>query len=368
MRQQAVATNTWNIYINGILKTTVTAKYYPSTSVTRTSSYIGRSNWGDPYYNGVIDDFRIYNTVLTAQQVNTVYLGSGYGVIFSGAGSNIASNTGLPGTVNIQHPVVAVGQGTHTLAYSPDGVRWTGLGTTMFSSAGYSVAWNGTRWIAGGIGTNTLAYSYDGLRWTGLGATIFSTQVNSVAWNGSIWVAGGSGTNDIAISPDGLTWTGSPTANAIFTSCNAVAWNGTQWVAVGAGTNSIAYSTDGFVWTAIGSTVFSTQGNGVCWTGSSGLPSEPARIPSRIRPTGQHGPVSAPRSFQRPATAFVGTALGGLRSDPAPIPSRIRPMEPRGSVSEQVCSPLPATVSVGPAHDSSPLEVIRIPLDIRKTA
>ena len=187
---------------------------------------------------------------------------------FSTAGSNIASNLSLSGSVNIQHPVVAVGQGVHTLAYSPDGIRWTGLGTTMFSGAGYSVAWNGTRWVAGGLGSNTLAYSYDGLRWTGLGATIFSAQVNGIAWNGSVWVAVGAGSNAIAYSADGLSWIGSPSANAIFTSCNAVAWNGAQWVAVGAGTNSIAVSTDGFVWNAYGSTVFSTQGNGVYWTGS----------------------------------------------------------------------------------------------------
>jgi len=260
-------TSTWNIYLNGVFKTTTT-NYYPSTAVTRTASYIGKSNWEiDGYYNGFIDDFRVYNSVLTAQQVNTLYLGSGYGMLFSTAGSSVASNS-LSGTVNIQHPVVAVGQGTHTLAYSPDGVRWTGLGTTMFSGTGYGVAWNGIKWIAGGLGSNTLAYSYDGVRWTGLGATIFSTQVSGVAWNGSIWVAVGSGTNTIASSTDGLAWTSSPSANVIFTSCNAVAWNGTQWVAVGAGTNSIAYSADGFVWTAIGSTVFSAQGNGICWTGS----------------------------------------------------------------------------------------------------
>jgi hypothetical protein len=259
-------TSTWTIYVNGGW-VAATTNYYPSTSVTRTLSYIGKSNWADPYYNGVIDDFRIYNTVLTAQEVNTLYLGSGYGMLFSGAGSNIASNS-LSGTVNIQHPVVAVGQGVHTLAYSPDGIRWTGLGTTMFSGAGYCVAWNGTRWIAGGLGSNTLAYSYDGLRWTGLGATIFSSQVNGIAWNGSVWVAVGAGMNAIAFSADGVMWTGSPSANAIFTSCNSVAWSGKQWVAVGKGTNSIAYSTDGFVWTAIGSTVFSTQGNGICWTSS----------------------------------------------------------------------------------------------------
>lgn len=262
-------TSVWNIYINGVFKATNTS-YYPNPAISRTLSYIGRSNWtSDGYYNGNIDDFRIYNTVLTASHVSTIYSGSVYDstyhTTFSTAGSKIASNTSLSGTVMIQHPVVAVGQGTHSLAYSPDGVQWTGLGTSLFTT-GYAVAWNGSKWIVGGLGTNTLAYSYDGLRWTGLGATIFSVQTNGIAWNGSIWVAVGSGINTIVYSTDGIVWISS--TNTIFTSCNAVAWNGKMWVAVGTGANSIAYSTDGIAWTAISSTIFSTQGNGVAWTGS----------------------------------------------------------------------------------------------------
>jgi hypothetical protein len=266
------ATSTWNIYINGVLKTTATAKSYPNPTVTKTISYIGRSNWSaDFYYNGNIDDFRIYNSVLTASQVNTIYSGSvydsTYNTTFSTAGSKIASNNVLSGTVSIQHPIIAVGQGTHSLAYSPDGVQWTGLGTALFTT-GYCVCWNGSRWIAGGLGTHTLAYSYDGLRWTGLGATVFSIQTNGIAWNGSLWVAVGSGLHTVAYSYDGLAWLGSVQGTAIFTSCNAVAWNGKQWVAVGLGTNSIAYSADGITWTAISSTIFSNKGNSVAWTGS----------------------------------------------------------------------------------------------------
>jgi hypothetical protein len=258
-------TSTWNIYINGVFKTTTTS-YYPNTAVSRTLSYIGRSNWvSDSYYNGNIDDFRIYNATLTASQAYAIYSGSGYNNMFSTAGSGIASNNTLSGTVVIQHPVVAVGQGTHSLAYSPDGVQWTGLGTALFTT-GYCVAWNGSKWIVGGLGANTLAYSYDGVRWTGLGSTVFSVQVNGIAWNGSLWVAVGSGLNTIAYSTDGLSWMG--INNTIFTSCNAVAWNGKQWVAVGQGTNSIAYSADGITWTAISNTIFSDKGNGIAWTGS----------------------------------------------------------------------------------------------------
>ena len=140
---------------------TTTTSYYPTTTVTRSNCYIGKSNWvADGYYNGAIDDFRIYNTVLTAAQISTIYsasvIDSTYNTTFSTAGTSVAANSLLTGSVNIQHPVIAFGQGTHTLAYSPDGVQWTGLGTSLFSTAGYGAAWNGTQWIAVGSGTNTL--------------------------------------------------------------------------------------------------------------------------------------------------------------------------------------------------------------------
>jgi hypothetical protein len=215
--------------------------------------------------------FRIIATSVWATtalfEFGELYLRFSNGTNFSTAGSGVASNNGLPGTVTIQHPVIAVGSGMNSLAYSPDGVQWTGLGNNLFS-AGNGVAWNGSKWIACGTGTHTLAHSIDGLRWTGMGINVFSTQANGIAWNGSLWVAVGSGTNSIAYSADGLTWMGSTSGNAIFTSANSVAWSGTRWVAVGQGTNSIAYSTDGIAWTAISSVVFSTKGNGVAWTGS----------------------------------------------------------------------------------------------------
>ncbi len=66
---------------------------------------------------------------------------------------------------------VAGGDGINRLAYSYDGINWTGLGTIIFNFA-LCAAWNGTMWVAGGAGSgggNTLAYSYDGINWTGAG-------------------------------------------------------------------------------------------------------------------------------------------------------------------------------------------------------
>ena len=68
------ATSTWNVYVNGVNKSSVSTNAYPTTSVTRANSYIGRSGWAaDAYYNGNIDEFRIYDTVLNATDVTALY-------------------------------------------------------------------------------------------------------------------------------------------------------------------------------------------------------------------------------------------------------------------------------------------------------
>ena len=160
---------------------------------------------------------------------------------------------------------VAVGAGSgNTIAYSADnGNVWIGLGKTIFSSSGYGVTWNGTRFVALGGGGNTIAYSTNGITWTGLGTTIFSASGRFATWSGSRWVAVGQGsTHTIAHSTDGITWTGIGTT--IFnTRGNSVTWNGYRFVAVGEGTNTIAYSPNGITWIGLGTTIFSTRGLGV---------------------------------------------------------------------------------------------------------
>jgi hypothetical protein len=121
---------------------------------------------------------------------------------------------------------VAGGSGTNALAYSYNGINWTGLGKTTFS-IGYTVAWNGSMWVAGGEGSvNTLAYSYNGIVWTGLGSTIFSTNGYEITWDGYTWFAAGYGTvHTLAYSYNGINWTG--LGKTIFSSSgNAIAWNG----------------------------------------------------------------------------------------------------------------------------------------------
>jgi hypothetical protein len=254
----------WIMYINGvnINATSTYTTVYPST-IQYSTNYLGKSNWGDPYFNGAIDDVRIYNSVLTTDKITSIY---NYKTpIIAPPAITYPFTTGR-GVAWNGIMWIAVGQGTNSIAWSTDGKSgWTGVTWTGTSfTAGNGVTWNGYMWVAVGEGTNKLAWSIDGKTWTPGNNSPF-TLGNGVAWNGSMWVAVGAGTNKLAWSTDGVNWTG--IVSSIFTAGNGVAWNGSMWVAVGQGTNTIAWSTNGRDWTGIVSSIF-TSGKGVTWNGS----------------------------------------------------------------------------------------------------
>ena len=217
---------------------------------------------------------------------------------------------------------IATGFGTNTIAYSYDGINWTGLGLTIFSTFGWNVAWNGNMFVATGRGTNCTAYSYNGINWRGSGNVPFSAANGAIGitWDGERWhtgqhnsalgaysynginwttytptfaegpiffattynippipyiqqptIAVGSGQNSLAYSDDGINWLGLGTLIFSQEACD-VAWNGTLWVAMGIGGNSIAYSKDGILWTGLGTSIF-TSGSAVAWNGNLWLAS-----------------------------------------------------------------------------------------------
>ena len=66
----------YTIYINGVnvyQQSNQTFTYYPNATA-RQNCFIGKSNWiADPSFNGVIDDFRVYNRVLSERDVFELY-------------------------------------------------------------------------------------------------------------------------------------------------------------------------------------------------------------------------------------------------------------------------------------------------------
>ncbi|MEO5714444.1 MAG: LamG-like jellyroll fold domain-containing protein [Luteolibacter sp.] len=61
---------TGRIYLNGNLVGENTAMTLtPSSLGSTTQNYLGKSQWADPYFNGSIDDFRIYSRALSASEI-----------------------------------------------------------------------------------------------------------------------------------------------------------------------------------------------------------------------------------------------------------------------------------------------------------
>ena len=63
----------WVVYVNGNLLRSYGSAFYPN-AVTRTLNYLGKSNWGrQPYLNGAIDEFYMFESVLSADQVKELF-------------------------------------------------------------------------------------------------------------------------------------------------------------------------------------------------------------------------------------------------------------------------------------------------------
>lgn len=82
---------------------------------------------------------------------------------------------------------VAFGSGTNTIATSDDGgLSWTGRGMTVFTANGFGVSWGNSQFVGLGQGSNSIATSPDGITWTGQGIATFSVYGYAAAFNGNV--------------------------------------------------------------------------------------------------------------------------------------------------------------------------------------
>jgi hypothetical protein len=145
--------------------------------------------------------------------------------------------------------------------YSIDGNTWLKVTNSPFTIAG-CVATNNSMWLAGGSGNNTIAYSYDGIIWTGIGINIFSQSTGSIIFYNNTWYATGQGINKMAYSFDGIIWI--PINQNILTNyVRSIALNKNMMIAVGSGNNSIIYSYTGDTWYLTGLNIFDIKGIGI---------------------------------------------------------------------------------------------------------
>lgn len=168
--------------------------------------------------------------------------------------------------------VVAVGEGTNSIAYSlvnpPTASSWIGIpnSSNTFTTRGWNIAYANGTWVAVGEGTNSIAYSTMtppvASSWVGIptgssfnGVTnTFNTRARDIAYGNGVWVVCGdgpntSGTNTIAYSlanpPTAESWVGIPnsTGSNFGSAGFGITFGNGTWVATGQGTNAFAYST-----------------------------------------------------------------------------------------------------------------------------
>ena len=71
---------TAKLYVNGTLKATSSSVTIKPSDFQPGSNYLGKSQFAtDPLFNGMIDEFHIYNRVLNDAEIGAVYNQSGYG-------------------------------------------------------------------------------------------------------------------------------------------------------------------------------------------------------------------------------------------------------------------------------------------------
>jgi len=113
------------VYVDGVLETTVYGVFSDVLNPRADFWIGGQSGWPSRYFNGIIDDVRIYNRAITTDEIAALYTESNYGLVayypFSG-NANDASGHGHDGTV-LGAQLTSDRFGNANSAYRFDGVN-----------------------------------------------------------------------------------------------------------------------------------------------------------------------------------------------------------------------------------------------------
>lgn len=179
------------------------------------------------------------------------------------------------GTDRIEY--LSGGTGTNTLAVSTDGKNWTGLGTSVFSSACYGIAISPEGYYCAS-GDTGVAFTQNPSGWNPRPG-LFTTVSIDIAHNGlsagsgGMFLVGGIGGASSAkySTNQGDTWTDSPGVGTLINGVWATAYGNGRWMIGGTavGTDSLAWSGNPAVgFNGLGKTVFNSVVYGICYAPS----------------------------------------------------------------------------------------------------
>jgi fibronectin type 3 domain-containing protein/regulation of enolase protein 1 (concanavalin A-like superfamily) len=150
----------------------------PSSLGATTQNYIGKSQWNDPYLNGIVDDFHIYSSVLTSGQIASLYggLAAPTVTVTAGDSQNTINWTAVPNATSYIVERSTTPGGPYTIVAS-------GLSGTSYIDTGLT---NGTTYYYQVVATNSVAQGSGSSEVNSTPVTPIPSGLTSGAWNGEV--------------------------------------------------------------------------------------------------------------------------------------------------------------------------------------
>jgi hypothetical protein len=202
--------NTGTLYVNGLqVAQNTSMTLHPSSLGTTTQNYIGKSQFGDPLFNGAVDEFKIYSRALSASEVSALAGSSGssslvaYYKLDETAGTSASDSSGNAKTGTITGTAAwAAGKknnaltlnGSNTYVSLPSGIV---SGLTSFTFAAWIKPAALSNWVRlFDFGTGTTKY-------------MFLTPQSGGGWRFAITTAGNGSEQQLnyATAPSTGVWT-----------------------------------------------------------------------------------------------------------------------------------------------------------------
>ena len=169
--------STGTLYVDGAqVGQNISMTLTPSSLGATTQNYIGKSQWNDPYLNGIVDDFHIYSSALTAGQIASLYggLAAPTVTVTAGDSQNTINWTAVPNATSYIVERSTTPGGPYTIVAS-------GLSGTSYTDTGLT---NGTTYYYQVVATNSVAQSSGSTEVNSTPVTPIPSGLSAGAWNG----------------------------------------------------------------------------------------------------------------------------------------------------------------------------------------
>jgi fibronectin type 3 domain-containing protein len=152
-----VSGTTATLYVNGIAAATNTAMTLrPVNLGTTTRNYLGRSQFADPYFNGKLDDFRIYSRALSLAEINKLR------ALAAPSTAPVLAAQGVNSAVTVRWTPV-LGATSYTVKRSTAGGAFSTVATVNAASFTNTGLTNGTTYTYTVSAANSLGATADSL-------------------------------------------------------------------------------------------------------------------------------------------------------------------------------------------------------------